>query len=75
VARGFPLQTRANYWICLTFATWHQCCSREESEKGSPMQDAVAVMLIIVIVPICSIVALRALAKQKRHRKPIQDTQ
>jgi hypothetical protein len=40
-----------------------------------PMQDAVAVVLIIVIVPICSIVALRALAKKKRHRRPVQDPQ
>jgi flagellar biogenesis protein FliO len=37
------------------------------------LQDAVAMLLIIVIVPLCAIVVMRGIAKTKRQRRPVQN--
>ena len=37
------------------------------------LQDAVAMLLIILIVPLGAIVVLRAIAKTKRQRRPVQN--
>jgi len=36
------------------------------------LQDVILMLLIIVIVPLCSIVVLRGIAKTKRRRRPVQ---
>ena len=42
-------------------------------EEGSVMlQDVIFMLLIIVVVPLCSIVVLRGIAKTKRQRRPVQ---
>jgi hypothetical protein len=35
------------------------------------LQDVILMLLIIVVVPLCSIVALRCIAKTKRERRPV----
>jgi hypothetical protein len=48
--------------------------SREEAVMLQEfLQDAVAMLLIIVIVPLCAIVVLRGIAKTKRQRRPVQN--
>jgi hypothetical protein len=37
------------------------------------LQDAIAMLLVIVIVPLCAIVILRGIAKTKRQRRPVQN--
>ena len=37
------------------------------------LQDAIALLLIIVIVPLCAIIVLRSIAKTKRQRRPVQN--
>ena len=36
------------------------------------LQDVILMLLIIVVVPLCSIVVLRGIAKTKRQRRPVQ---
>jgi hypothetical protein len=36
------------------------------------LQDAIAMLLIIVIVPLAAIFVLRGIAKTKRQRRPVQ---
>ena len=36
------------------------------------LQDVILMFLIIVVVPLCSIVVLRGIAKEKRQRRPVQ---
>jgi hypothetical protein len=35
--------------------------------------DAIVVLLIVVIIPICVIMTLRVVGKEKRHRRPVQN--
>jgi hypothetical protein len=35
--------------------------------------DAIAMLLIVVGVPLCAIMTLRVLAKKKRYKRPVQD--
>lgn len=37
------------------------------------LEDAIAMLLIIVIVPLAAIVILRGIAKTKRQRRPVQN--
>jgi hypothetical protein len=36
------------------------------------LQDAILLLLIIIVVPLCSIVVFRGIAKTKRKRRPVQ---
>jgi hypothetical protein len=38
----------------------------------SMLHDAVVLLAILVIVPICAVAALRAIAKTKRQRRQVQ---
>ena len=36
-------------------------------------QEAILLALIVVIVPLCTIVVMRGIAKKKRQRRPVQN--
>ena len=35
------------------------------------LQDAILVLLVIIVVPVCSIIVFRGMAKEKRQRRPV----
>jgi hypothetical protein len=37
------------------------------------LQEAILLVLIVVIVPLCTVVVMRGIAKTKRQRRPVQN--